>query len=151
MADSGGPEKPLAGASSGSKVEAGSKKIPAPPREIPSFLKPLQFMGVPKAVLTWKPRLPSRNWTIFFTVTGGLTSMYIYDRRQCKAIQQEYKDRVRSLAEEPMLPSEHPRKIIVYAAKSPGDDDYEKSLLYFKKYVKVSLNEEGIVDERQRN
>lgn len=111
-----------------------------PPREIPAFLRPLRFMGVPKAVLTWQPKMPSRNTSIFLGVTITLASLYIYDRRECERIRQEYKDKVKHLADEPLLPREYPRKVLVYTARSPGDDDYEKSLLFFKKYVKVCLS-----------
>lgn len=119
-------------------VEAG-KNIPAPLRPIPPMLRPLTYMGIPEGVLRWKPRLPSRNWSIFITVTGTLTSLYIYDRNQCKKIRQEYKDKVRFLAEQPMQSNERARKVRILAAKSPGDDDYDKSLLFFKKYVKPIL------------
>lgn len=36
-----------------------------------------------------------------------------------------------------MQPREWPRKVHVFASKSPGDDDTDKSLIFFKKYVKV--------------
>lgn len=94
-------------------------------------------MGVPRGILTWKPRLPSRNWSIFIGVTSTLTSLYIYDRRECRRILEEHKEHVRHLAEEPMQPREWPRKVHVFASKSPGDDDTDKSLIFFKKYVKV--------------
>lgn len=132
-----GPSSPSPG--SAPSMASGSMGKPAlPPREIPPMLRPLKFMGVPEAVLRWKPRLPSRNWSIFFTVTGSLSYMYYYDRKQCKLIRQEYIDKVRFLAEQPMRVDEHPRKVRIFSAVSPGDDDPDKSLLYFKKYVKVS-------------
>lgn len=43
-----------------------------------------------------------------------------------------------------MKPGEWPRKITVYATRSPGDDDYDKALRYFKKYVKPVLVAAGI-------
>jgi import inner membrane translocase subunit TIM54 len=141
MAEPGITEKPVGPAavsSSSNVIDGAAKGNVVPPREIPPFLRPLTYMGVPKSVLAWQPRLPSRNWTIFLTVTTTLTSLYVYDRNECKKIRQEYKDRVQFLAEQSLHPREYPRKVIVYAAKSPGDDDYDKNLLYFKKYVKVS-------------
>lgn len=42
------------------------------------------------------------------------------------------------MAEEKLDPSGWPRKVLVLGAKTPGDDDFDKSLRYFKKYVKVS-------------
>lgn len=43
-----------------------------------------------------------------------------------------------------MKPSDWPRKITVYATRSPGDDDYDKALRYFKKYVKPVLVAAGV-------
>jgi import inner membrane translocase subunit TIM54 len=142
MADNMPPDKLSEQAStsgSSQNINAEVPKLPSPPRAIPPMLRPLKYMGVPETVLKWKPRLPSRNWSIFLTVTGTLTSLYVYDRKQCKKIRQDYKDKVQYLAEQPMQPNEYPRKIRVYCAKSPGDDDPDKSLLFFKKYVKPIL------------
>lgn len=101
-------------------------------------------MGIPKSVLAWKPRLPSRNWSIFLVTVGTLSYLYYDDRRQCKIIRQDYIDKVKHLSNEPMKPGEWPRKITVYATRSPGDDDYDKALLYFKKYIKPVLVAAGI-------
>ncbi|UZJ52136.1 hypothetical protein CBS101457_001456 [Exobasidium rhododendri] len=142
MAEAGNTEKSTgsaAASASSSSMKEAVKKVPTPPREVPPFLQPLTFMGVPKSILTWQPRLPSRNWMIFLSVTSTLTTLYVYDRNQSKKIRQEYKDKVRFLAEESLHPRDYTRKVMVYAAKSPGDDDYDKSLLYFKKYVKPIL------------
>ncbi|KAJ9479619.1 Mitochondrial import inner membrane translocase subunit TIM54 [Pseudozyma hubeiensis] len=124
---------------------APAPKAPKPvPREIPAVLRPLEFMGIPKSVLAWKPRLPSRNWSIFLVTVGTLSYLYYDDRRQCKLIREDYIDKVRHLSTEPMKPGEWPRKITVYATRSPGDDDYDKALRYFKKYVKPVLVAAGI-------
>jgi import inner membrane translocase subunit TIM54 len=32
-----------------------------------------------------------------------------------------------------------PRKVVVYGCKWPGDEDSEKSMKYFRKYVKVRV------------
>lgn len=132
-----GPSAPLSGSTIQNK--ASTTKRPVPP-----FLRPLQFMGVPKAILTWQPRLPSRNWSIFLGLTISLSSLYIYDRRECKRIKQEYIDHLSHLAKQPLKPNEYPRKVAVFTAKSPGDEDYEKSLLFFKLYVKPFLVAAGI-------
>jgi mitochondrial import inner membrane translocase subunit TIM54 len=95
-------------------------------------------MGIPKGVLTWQPKLPSRNWSIFLITTSTLTYLWWDDRSQCKKLMEEYKDRVRWMAEQPMQPSEWPRKITVFGTKSPGDENYDESILFFKKYMKVS-------------
>ncbi|EPQ26831.1 uncharacterized protein PFL1_05466 [Pseudozyma flocculosa PF-1] len=110
-----------------------------PPRPVPTFLKPLQFMGVPRGVLTWKPRLPSRNWSIFLVTVGTLSYLYYDDRKQCRQIRRDYCDKVSHLAHESMRTNDWPRKVVVYTTKSPGDDDYDQALRYFKKYVKPIL------------
>lgn len=101
-------------------------------------------MGIPKSVLAWKPRLPSRNWSIFLVTVSTISYLYYDDRRQCKIIRQEYIDKVKHLSTAPMKPGEWPRKVTVYATRSPGDDDYDKALRYFKKYVKPVLVAAGI-------
>jgi mitochondrial import inner membrane translocase subunit TIM54 len=93
--------------------------------------------GIPLSVLEKRPKLPSRNWLIFLSVTSSVAGLYIYDRRQCKHIRQSYIDRVKHLAEQPVDPFETPRRVTVYAARWPGDEDYDQSMRYFRKYVKV--------------
>ncbi|SNX85061.1 related to TIM54 (component of the mitochondrial TIM22 translocase) [Melanopsichium pennsylvanicum] len=126
-----------------SSVSNATKPKPIP-REVPPVLRPLEYMGIPKSVLAWKPRLPSRNWSIFLVTVGTLSYLYYDDRRQCRLIKQDYIDKVKHLSTEPMKPGEWPRKITVYATRSPGDDDYDKALRYFKKYVKPVLVAAGI-------
>lgn len=99
----------------------------------------LEYTGVPPSWLSARPRLPSRNWCIFITVTSSLISYYAYDRHQARAIRQSYIDRVKHLAEEPMKSIELPRKVIVYGAKWPGDEDHQRAVRFFKKYVKVRI------------
>ncbi|CAO1620375.1 unnamed protein product [Sympodiomycopsis kandeliae] len=134
-----------------STIKAGSTttttatpQVKAPPRPIPRGLRPLVYLGIPEAVLRWKPKPPSRNTSIFLTVSTTLISLYVYDRRECKKIRQEYIDQVSHLSQETLQPYEYPRKISVYGAKSPGDDDYDKSILYFKRYVRPVLKAAGI-------
>ncbi|WFD30449.1 mitochondrial import inner membrane translocase subunit tim54 [Malassezia sp. CBS 17886] len=108
-------------------------------REVPSALRPLKWMGIPESVLTMKPRLPSRNWSIFLASVAAVTFLYYEDRRQCQKIREGFKERVRGLAEVPMNPTELPRKVLVYTAKYPGDDDYEVAVDHFKRFVKPIL------------
>lgn len=117
----------------------GPAKPTEPPREIPKALRPLVWVGIPEGVLKWKPRLPSRNWCIFWTSVAAVSYLYYEDRRQCKKIMEEYKERVRGLSEDVMHPLEHPRKVYVYTAKYPGDDNYDVGVRYFKRYVKPIL------------
>lgn len=110
-----------------------------PPRPIPTALRPLLFLGIPESVLRWKPRLPSRNMTIFLLTVGTISYLYYDDRRQCRKIRADYIERVRGMADAPMQPSEYPRKVTVYTAKYPGDDDYNAGATFFKRYVKPIL------------
>ena len=96
----------------------------------------LRYTGLP-VWLAKRPKLPSRNWLIFIGVTSSLLGLYTYDRRKCKEIRDEYIKRVAHLAQEPMGSMDLPRKVTVYASKWPGDEDANRSLKYFRKYVKV--------------
>ena len=97
----------------------------------------LQYTGIPPSWFDKRPKLPSRNWLIFLSVTSSLIGLYAYDRKKCREIREEYIKRVEPLAQEPMEAHELPRKIRVYASKWPNDEDYTRSIRYFKKYVKV--------------
>lgn len=133
------------------------KKTPLPPSTtslplttttkapLSSTLSVLEHTGIPRSVLTWKPRLPSRNWSIFLSIVIGTGSLYYYDRSECKRLKKEYVDKVKHLAEEKMGGTlEYPRLVKVYAAKWPEDEDYDRGLLYFRQYVKVSLDSKWV-------
>lgn len=115
-----------------------------PKREVPPALRPLRWVGIPDSVLSWKPRVPSRNWCIFWTTLAVLGGLYYDDRRKCKLIMEEYKDRVRGLSEVKMNPLDLPRKVQVYTAKYPGDDNYDVGVTFFKRYVKPILVAGGV-------
>lgn len=97
----------------------------------------LKYTGIPASWLTKRPKLPSRNWLIFIGVTTSLIGLYAYDRKKCREIRELYVKKVEHLAQEPMGSMELPRKVTVYASKWPGDEDADRSLRYFRKYVKV--------------
>jgi mitochondrial import inner membrane translocase subunit TIM54 len=101
------------------------------------FRTVLQYTGIPPSWLDKRPRLPSRNWLIFLSITQSLIGFYVYDRHQSRKIRQEYVDRVKHLAEEPLQSLDFPRTVTVYSAKWPGDDDWDRGSRYFRKYVKV--------------
>ena len=46
-------------------------------------------------------------------------------------------DRVKALAEVPLHSHDYPRKVTVYGAKWPDDEDSDRAIKYFRKYVKV--------------
>ncbi|KAH9945851.1 inner membrane protein import complex subunit Tim54-domain-containing protein [Epithele typhae] len=110
---------------------------PAPPNS--GVRAALQYTGIPVSWLDKRPSLPSRNWLIFLGVTGTVAGYYIYDRQQCKRIRQEYKDQVKDLADVPLGTKDLPRKVTVYGAKWLGDEDHDRSMKYFRKYVKPIL------------
>ena len=114
-------------------------KLDAPPKPKSGMRIALEFTGIPPSWLDKKPRLPSRNWLIFISVTSSVMGYYLYDRRECNKIRQLYINRVQYLAEQPLHSLDVPRKVTVYGAKWPGDEDYERGVKYFRKYVKVRL------------
>ncbi|KAI9460031.1 inner membrane protein import complex subunit Tim54-domain-containing protein [Russula earlei] len=111
-------------------------ELPPPPRKKSGFRTALEFTGIPPSWLDKRPRLPSRNWLIFLSVTQSLIAYYAYDRHQSRKIRQGYVDRVKHLAEEALPPLDFPRTVTVYSAKWPGDDDWDRGSRYFRKYVK---------------
>jgi import inner membrane translocase subunit TIM54 len=94
---------------------------------------------VPRRVLNAKPRLPSRNWSIFLGIVGSISYLYYDDRKRADKIRNEYIDKVKFLAEQPTVNAlEQLRKVKVYGARWPEDDESDRALRYFRKYVKVS-------------
>ncbi|KAG1814872.1 inner membrane protein import complex subunit Tim54-domain-containing protein [Suillus variegatus] len=95
-----------------------------------------EYTGIPPSWFDKRPKLPSRNWLIFLSVTTSIVAYYVYDRRECRRIRADYSSRVEHLAKEPLGTTDLPRKVTVYGAKWPGDEDHDKSLKFFRKYVK---------------
>ena len=118
-------------------THGGDSVFPKPQPPQSGIKTVLQFTGIPPSLLDKRPRLPSRNWLIFLSVTSAIAGYYYYDRRQCKQIRQEYADKVKHLADAPLHSLDYPRQVTVYGCKWPADEDYERSIKYFRKYVKV--------------
>ncbi|CAA7271573.1 unnamed protein product [Cyclocybe aegerita] len=114
-------------------------KPPSAPSRQSGVRTVLRYTGIPPSWLDKRPKLPSRNWLIFLSCTSSLVGLYIYDRRQCKQIRQEYVDKVKHFSEVTTDPFDTPRRVTVYGAKWPGDEDYDQSIKYFRKYVKPVL------------
>lgn len=114
-------------------------KAAEPLRPIPPALRPLRYVGIPDGVLRYRPKPPSCNTSIFLVVTTTLVSLWYYDRRECKRIRQQYIDAVKPLAEQPLASYQYPRKVHIYGAKSPGDDDCNRSIVFFTRYIKPVL------------
>ncbi|RXK36691.1 hypothetical protein M231_06078 [Tremella mesenterica] len=111
---------------------------PLPP--LTGFRAALEHTGLPRGLLTWKPRPPSRNWSIFFTVLGTISYLYYDDRKQCRELKKEYLQRVEKFGKEKCEGSlDIPRKVKVFGAKWPEDEDEDRALRYFRKYVKPYL------------
>ncbi|KZT54427.1 hypothetical protein CALCODRAFT_510756 [Calocera cornea HHB12733] len=129
------PSAATSAASTGSKVaaeaaSAGSSGI----RSV------LMYTGIPPSLLRMpKLRLPSRNWLIFLGVIGSTTALFVYDRRECRRIRREACEKVAWMADLPLDPQGTVRRVKVYAARQPGDDESAKGMLYFRKWVKPIL------------
>ncbi|KAI5780482.1 TIM complex component Tim54 [Geopyxis carbonaria] len=105
-----------------------------PPKQ-PEGNPALRAMGLPRL----RAKLPSRNWTIFLTITGTFLGTVAYDRYQTKLIKRKWTSLVAPLAAEPLSPMALPRKITVYLAAPPGDG-IAPAREHFRDYVKPVLN-----------
>ncbi|KAH9950192.1 mitochondrial import inner membrane translocase subunit Tim54 [Amylocystis lapponica] len=117
----------------------GDSAFPAPKPPPSGARVVLQYTGIPPSWLDKRPSLPSRNWLLFLGTTSAIAGYYIYDRQQCKRIRREYVDSVKHLADVPLHSLDYPRKVTVYGAKWPGDEDSDRCMRYFRKYVKPIL------------
>ena len=122
---------------SSSSKTGGDSAFPKPQPPQSGVRAALQYTGIPPSWLDKRPSLPSRNWLIFLGVTSAVAGYYIYDRRECKKIRQEYVDKVQHLSKLPLHSMELPRKVTVYGCKWPADEEYDRSMKFFRKYVKV--------------
>ncbi len=118
-------------------TNGGDSNFPKPQPQLSGVRTVLQYTGIPPSWLDFRPRLPSRNWLIFLSVTSTITGYYLYDRKQCRDIRQEYVDKVKHLADAPLHSMDYARKVTVYGCKWPADEEYDRSMKYFRKYVKV--------------
>ncbi|KAH6569250.1 hypothetical protein BASA61_005888 [Batrachochytrium salamandrivorans] len=75
-------------------------------------------------------RLPSRNWTIFWTVTASIAGLAAYDKWQLHCVRQSLANRANSIAILPMEPHVLPRKVIVYIEPTHW------ARYWFKEYIK---------------
>ncbi|KAI5839882.1 mitochondrial import inner membrane translocase subunit Tim54 [Morchella snyderi] len=105
---------------------------PTPPKAAegnPAF----KYMGLPNI----KAKLPSRNWLIFFGITGTFAAIVYHDRREQKRIQALWCSRVSHLALEPLGPLELPRKVTVYLSAPPGSgSDIRPAQEHYRDFVK---------------
>ncbi|GAA6062253.1 hypothetical protein JCM10212_001767 [Sporobolomyces blumeae] len=113
-----------------------------PPTQ-PKPVNPFVYLGIPQAVLDWRPSRLGPKMSVFLAVTAGLTGAYVYDRSECKRLQKEYIDKVKWMSEQTMDSSEMPRKVKVMGARVPDDGELERSTKWFKRYMKPILVASG--------
>ncbi|KEY66799.1 hypothetical protein S7711_07971 [Stachybotrys chartarum IBT 7711] len=129
MADSTTPPPPQ-------PASSGAGATPKPPVQNPA----LRMLGLPNL-----PRkLPSRNWMIFWAVTGAITVAISYDRREKRRATAKWRRAVAPLAEERLAsPSQLPRKLTVYLEAPPGDS-LRAAQDHFIEYAKPVLASSGL-------
>lgn len=91
----------------------------------------------------FRPRLPSRNWTIFLTITGSFTAAVIYDKRETKRNQRKWCKLVEHIAKEHIDPKSMPRRLTVFL-EGPPTDGLRVAQDHFKEYVKPILVASGL-------
>jgi import inner membrane translocase subunit TIM54 len=99
-----------------------------------------KYMGLGE---NFRPRLPSRNWLIFLSLTGTFTAAVIYDKREKKRAQRKWCKLVEHIAKEPLGRQEMPRKLTVFL-ESPPSDGLRSAQDHFKEYVKPILVASGL-------
>ncbi|KAJ6445713.1 mitochondrial import inner membrane translocase subunit tim-54 [Purpureocillium lavendulum] len=100
----------------------------------------LRMLGLPNL-----PRkLPSRNWMIFWAITGTFTSAIIYDKREKNRATAKWRHAVEPLSREPIgQASQLPRKLTIYLEAPPGDG-LRVAQDHFIEYVKPVLSASGL-------
>ncbi|KAG6019193.1 mitochondrial import inner membrane translocase subunit tim54, partial [Claviceps citrina] len=127
------PPPPPPPANTGAASAAAS---PAPKPRNPA----LKMLGLPAL-----PRkLPSRNWIIFWAVTGAFTAAIVHDTREKRRATARWRRAVEPLSRELVAsPNALPRKLTVYLAAPPGDG-LRVAQDHFIEYVKPVLAASGL-------
>lgn len=99
-----------------------------------------QYLGFGK---NFRPRLPSRNWSIFLAVTGSFTAAVIYDKRETRRAQRKWCKLVEHVGKEPLDAHAMPRRLTVYL-EGPPTDGLRAAQDHFKTYVKPILVASGL-------
>lgn len=122
-----------------------AKTAPKPRAE---FRHPvLSMMGISRL------RIPSRNWLIFWGITGTLVGGYYWDRRERIKVRDYWVEKVAYLGQQPITPYDVPRKLTVYVAPPPNDF-IDAGLQHFRNFIKpvftsAAVDHELITEERQ--
>lgn len=83
-------------------------------------------------------RLPSRNWMIFWTLSGSLASAIYYDKWQTKKVKEKWCRLVSPMADEPLDVKTLPRTVTIYLSAPPGDG-LRSAREHFHNYIKPIL------------
>ncbi|ORY02358.1 mitochondrial import inner membrane translocase subunit Tim54 [Clohesyomyces aquaticus] len=111
-----------------------SYKPPQPPKPQKPPNPVWRMMGLPN----FRLKLPSRNWTIFLTITGSWSAAVYYDRREKKRIQKKWTKVVEHIAQESLDTSQLARKLTIYISAPPADG-IVTAREHFQEYVKPIL------------
>ncbi|KAK2603847.1 mitochondrial import inner membrane translocase subunit tim54 [Conoideocrella luteorostrata] len=130
MADSQPTSTPPSGAAAVSSTTT-------PPKPRNPALKMLGLPALPR-------KLPSRNWMIFWAITGAFTTAIVYDKREKKRATAKWRRAVEPLSRELISsPNALPRKLTVYLEAPPGDG-LRVAQDHFIEYVKPVLAASGL-------
>ncbi|KAF4632549.1 hypothetical protein G7Y89_g5578 [Cudoniella acicularis] len=121
---------------------SGTKPDTKPDAKLPKA-KPnpiYKYMGLGE---NFRPKLPSRNWMIFLTITGSFTAAVVYDKREKRRVQRKWCKLVEHIAKEPLDSRAMPRKLTVFL-EGPPSDGLRSAQDHFKEYVKPILVASGL-------
>nr|POE50136.1 mitochondrial import inner membrane translocase subunit tim54 [Quercus suber] len=119
-------------ANASSNAGGGASSTAAPKKPLPEGNPALRMMGIPRL------RLPSRNWMIFLSITGGFASAVMYDKWQTRRNREKWCQLVSHIADEPLSTKSLPRRMTIYLAAPPGDG-LRCAREHFYDYVKPVL------------
>jgi len=91
----------------------------------------------------FRPKVPSRNWLIFLSITGSLASAIIYDKREKNRAQRKWCKLVEHISKEPLDSRAMPRRLTVFL-EGPPTDGLRNAQDHFKEYVKPILVASGL-------
>ena len=130
------PTPPPASDAAKTGTSSTSSTTPKPKPRNPA----LRMLGLPAL----PKKLPSRNWMIFFAVTGAFTTAIVYDKREKKRATAKWQRAVEPLSRELIGPAgQMPRKLTVYLEAPPGDG-LRIAQDHFIDYVKPVLASSGL-------
>lgn len=80
--------------------------------------------------------LPSRNWAIFLGLSTGVGTLYRLDRQALEDTRRQMRERVRYLAEQPLLTTDLPRRVLVVLAPPTASDNISAVRHQFSEFIK---------------